>query len=220
MENVWWMFLIAATVVALVVLARRHENKRTRELQAVATDLGFEFRVDAGLLQSLCEFHLFARGNNKCLNMLCKQTENLDVAVFEHYYEEVGGKTAYFSPTKTVICFRFAGPELPTFVLRPRGFFDTLNKSVGLRDIECDRPAFSGRYLLRGNDEDSVRKLFTGPVIDYYAGLTNAGTVPCTEASGKILVYKAAKRIRPRDVPSFLAEGLEVLLLFRPSSKL
>lgn len=168
-----WVFVTFGSFVAAIVLASRQEKQRTVDLQAIASDIGFAFspQGDADLLQTLSVFHLFSQGHDKSLSsMLYKRTKNLDVAMFDYMYVTGSGKTRMYW-NQSVICFRFAGPKLPTFVLRPRGFFGKITEWNGSQGIAFhDYPTFSGRFLLRGNDELAIRKLFRGPILDYCTG--------------------------------------------------
>jgi hypothetical protein len=208
---------LVAVVGAVVYVAHLLEKKRTAALRAVADELGFEFHPggDKVLQGWLDVFYLFGQGHSKKLsNVLRGRTRDLDVAVFDYKYTTGGGKNARTYKT-TVACFTAAGLGLPRFTLRPSDFWLRLGVSVfGWQDINFDtHPAFSKNTLLRGPDEDAIRRVFTPAALDHFeaeAGLS-------TEAAGDVLVvYRHSQRVDPAKVRAFLEDGFAVLALFRP----
>jgi hypothetical protein len=193
------------------------EKKRTAQFQSVAAALGFRFSAQGSteLEKALSGFHLFSQGHGKKLwNLLRNTTENLEVAIFDYRFTVGGGKHQHTSK-QSVIAFRFAGPKLPKFFLRPEGFWDKIGSWMGFQDIDFDdHPLFSSRYLLRGDDEKAVRQLFTTPILDYYTNNTGLTTEGCGQI---LLFYRHEKRIEPQEVRSFMEEGWKVLALFHPA---
>jgi hypothetical protein len=191
------------------------EKKRIEDLQRVAAELGFDFeRVgQADFLQSLSHFNLFTPGHSKSItNLMRGRTQDLDAAIFDYRYVTGHGKHRHVS-NHSVICFRFEGPELPRFGLCPENFTHRIGQWFGYQDIDFETHAtFSDKYLLRGRDEQAVRGLFTGTVLDYFEdkpGLSAEG------AGNTLLFYRHATRVRPENIRSFLEEGFAVLGLFR-----
>ena len=219
----YWAFLFFGVVIALgiltVYLAHRAEVKRTEELRQVADDMGFEFHPapGEGLLGRYPGFHLFSQGHSRrARNLLRGQAGGLEVAVFDYSYVTGSGKhrTTW---RQTVVAFEIDGAELPTFALRPEGMFHKIGQWFGYHDIDFEsHPGFSKSYLLRGQNEEAVRELFTDNVLEHYERVAGV----CTEGSGHRLVYyRAQQRIKPDEARRVLEEGFEVLALFRPPEK-
>ncbi len=82
---------------------------------------------------------------------------------------------------------------------------------LGRQSIEFNtHPAFSENYLLRGDDIDAIREVFTPPVLEYFEEHLGYNA----EGSGnQLLLYKASKRIPPAETTAFLEEGLQALSL-------
>jgi hypothetical protein len=112
-----------------------------------------------------------------------------------------------------VACFQFEGPALPTFSLRPEHVWDKIGFWFGYQHIEFgSHLGFSRNYLLRGNDEAAIRRVFTDAVLAFYE--QNPGL--STEGSGNLLLfYRHSVRVGPEGVCPFLDEGLKVLSLYR-----
>jgi hypothetical protein len=204
-----------AVVGTIAYVSYRAEKKRTEELKQVAADLGFDFAPegDAVFLQRLSNFHLFAQGHSKKLwNLLRGTSDNLEVAVFDYRYVTGGGKHSH-TWKHSVICFQFEGRGVPAFALRPENVFHKIGSWLGYQDIDFDsHPVFSKSYLLRGEDEDAIRKLFTTAVLEYYESQPGLSA----EGSGNTLLhYRHAARVEPNAIRSFMEDGFRVLALYR-----
>jgi hypothetical protein len=210
--------LIIVAVVAVVgifaYVSYLAEKKRTAELEQVARDLGFEFapRGDAAFLKDLRRFHLFSQGHSQKLwNLLRGTSNNLEVSIFDYKYVTGGGKNSH-TWLQTVICFRFDGPALPDFSLRPENVWHKIGAWFGYQDIDFEsHPAFSSKYLLRGSNEEAVRRLFTAEVLEFYEstpGLSTEG------AGNTLLYYRHSVREKPEALRSFMEDGFKVLSLY------
>lgn len=205
------------------------DKKRTDQFKQVARDLGFEFvpqvywsfntkvrAADTALFQSLKRFHLFCiSGSSKRLwNLLRGKCNNLEVAIFDYYTAGTSPRSKAFQTS--VVCFRFEGPELPNFSLRPKNDWHKIWSWFGYQDIDfASHPIFSSNYLLRGNDENAIRMLFTAPVLEFYE--QNPGL--STEGSGNILLfYRFDVEVRPQGIRSFMEVGLKVLSLYHSAA--
>jgi hypothetical protein len=205
---------VLALVGAVAYLAVRAERRRAAALRRAAEEMGFEFRADPvdGALGPYAGFPLFSQGRRRTIrNLLRGRAGGLEVAVFDYLYVTGGGQSQH-TWRQTVLTFEIEGETLPTFSLRPESVFDKIGHWLGFPDINFEsHPRFSGSYLLRGDDEDAVRRLFGDRVLDYY----EANTGVCTEGHGRRLVYyRPHKRIAPAEVRPFLEEGFRVLALF------
>src|SRR5262249_1515816 len=147
-----------------------------------ARDLGFEFvpqvywsfdgevrAADPALFQSLRRFHLFCKSGSsaRLWNLLRGRCNNLEGAIFDYAY---GGNSPRAKAFQTsVICFRFEGPELPNFSLRPKNDWHRIGSWLGYQDIAFhSHPIFSSNYLLRGENENAIRMLFSAPILEFY----------------------------------------------------
>ena len=204
-----------ALLGAIAYLSYRAEKKRTEELKLLAHELGFEFAPtgDDAILQSLSKFHLFSQGHShKLANVMRGMSNNLDVAVFDYKYVTGHGKGRR-TWNHSVICFRFDGPPLPAFSLRPENIWHKIGSWFGYKDINFEsHPAFSKAYLLRGGDENAIRALFTDALLDFYEQKPGLST----EGSGNtLLYYQHAVRLEPQAIRGFMEDGFKALGLYR-----
>ena len=55
----------------------------------------------------------------------------------------------------------YVNPEGFRFTIYRKGFFSDLGKLLGMQDIEVGEPDFDEAFIIKGNDEDRVRVLFS-----------------------------------------------------------
>ena len=210
------------TVIAIVIsLFLRHKKERTAQFKQIADRMGFLFypKGDAALLENLAGLHLFSQGHSKKVSNLLRGvsgqrgvTAQVEVGIFAYRYVTGGGQHST-TVTQTVIAFRSPQLHLPQFALRPENLFHRIGAAFGYQSIDFDaHPKFSKKYLLRGNDEQKVREVFTHDLLTFFE--TEEGL--SVEANGdRLIFYRGGKRIRPEDVGPFMEEGLRVLRLFK-----
>jgi hypothetical protein len=59
----------------------------------------------------------------------------------------------------------YVNPEGFRFTIYRKGLFSELGKLLGMQDIEVGDPEFDEAFIIKGNDEDRVRALFSHPKI-------------------------------------------------------
>lgn len=203
--------LIAVSIIAV----QRAAKRRTEGLRAAAEAMNFTFspKADRSTIDRLTHFHLFSQGRTKRIsNVLRGAAGDLDVWVFDYAYTTGGGQHSR-RWVQTVILFQSDEMRLPKFALRPENLFHKIGQVFGYRDIDFgSHPAFSKRYLVRGEDEDEIRSLFTTETLDFYEADRKLST---EAAGGQLIHYRAAKTVRPQDIQAFITQGVRVLTLLR-----
>ncbi len=59
----------------------------------------------------------------------------------------------------------YVNPESFRFTIYRKGFFSDLGRLLGMQDVEVGDPDFDEAFVIKGNDEDRVRLLFSDPKI-------------------------------------------------------
>jgi hypothetical protein len=59
----------------------------------------------------------------------------------------------------------YVNPEGFRFTIYRKGFFSDVGKLLGMQDIEVGDPEFDEAFIIKGNDEDRVRELFSDPKV-------------------------------------------------------
>ncbi len=213
--NFSWIVLSVLFVVVFFAGRYFYERKRSEALQATARSLGLSFEKSSNIdiEQRFGSFNLFSEGRRKKIrNCISGKLDDADVMVFGYSYRVGTGKNSS-THRQTVVCFKSRKITLPAFELRPEGLFHKIAGVFGYQDIDFSSyPDFSKSYLLRGNDETSIRKVFSPMVISYFE--KNKGL--SVEVNGDTLIcYRQSKRVRPTEIKDFLYEGRAVFGLFR-----
>lgn len=164
------------------------------------------------LPEGLLALPLFSYGNQRSSdNMMWG--EGGEFVVFDFEYSHVrravdpapGRRTLRTDTVQTVCAVHVPGGTLPEFTLAPAGLGDAFLGLFGTRDIDLEQePRFSAAYLLRGPDEDAVRRLFSaGPAraLSDRPGWTVQG-------KGEWVVYcRAGETVAPGKLEAFLWEA-------------
>jgi hypothetical protein len=202
-------------MIIIICLIWYFNKQRVKALKQLAESLNFTFseKGDKSVIDTLGKYHLFSQGYSRRIsNVLTGKFNTIPVTVMEYQYTTGSGKSAH-TWRQTVLVVESDKLRLPRFVLRPENLFDKIGSMFGTKDINFETaPAFSKRYLLRGDDEESVRQLFNERVTDHYEqhpGLS-------TEGDGrKLIYYRISKKVSPDQIQTFLQEGYDIFDLFK-----
>jgi hypothetical protein len=211
--------MIVSGVIGLIVLLVLYANKkaaeRTRAMQQAAFALGWSFAAEPPLsiIPGLEQHHLFSQGHSKKLyNMLYGSIDGARAAIFDYKFTVGHGKHSQ-TYNQTVVYFQSERLSLPSFSLRPESFGHKLISALGYQDIDfSNRPTFSGKYLLRGQDEQAIRQTFQDSVLAYYENNLKLYT---DGGANQVFFYRQGVRVEPPNVRSFLDWGLGLLNLFQ-----
>lgn len=203
---------ILTTVFVLTILyfSWRHEKNRTDQMQQFAEEIGMSFvpKGDEREIQRLPTFELFSQGSSRRLfNLLRGEARNVELSIFDYQYTTGSGKNSS-THKQTVLLMRSPSLMLPEFTLRPENFLHRIASLFGFRDINFeDHPDFSGKYLLRGKDEEAIRALFTSDRLLFFEG----ASVVCLEGKNdQLVIYRAGERPDPARIRAFLEEGFAI----------
>ena len=184
-------------------------------MRSLAATMNFTFaeKPDKALRERLLHFHLFSQGHStKIRNVLTGRAGEMDVRVFDYRYTTGGGKNSH-TWRQTVMLCESAEMSLPSFALRPEHFFHKIGQVFGYHDIDFDsHPNFSKRYLLKGDDEREIRKLFDTDTLSFYE---SHGKLSTEGAGHQLIHYHASRRVAPEKFSEFIREGVGVLTLLR-----
>jgi len=205
--------IIAVVIVAAIVQSKR-EKERTQQLQSAAGLLGLQFVASAPMtwIPNLEKFSLFNQGHSKSItNVLYGEIDGEKAALLDYQYVVGHGKNRS-THNQSVVYFEPRDLNLPFFSLRPERTFHKIISAFGYQDIDFgNRPEFSNRYLLRGQDEQEVRNAFNDTALGFYE--MNQGS--CTDGGGnQLFVFRQNHRIAPLEAQSFINWALGVKNLF------
>jgi hypothetical protein len=169
---VLFMFVILGVIILVPAFTRaRKEKKRTQQLQATATQLGWNFAasVPLNMIPGLERFALFNEGQDRQIkNFICGEASGIKAAVFDYFYVTGFGNSPGVGRrqihAQSVVYLEPGYLRVPYFTLRPENFLSKIFTAFGYQDIDFgQRPEFSRQYVLRGQDEQAIRQTFNDP---------------------------------------------------------
>src|SRR6266480_3324319 len=209
-----WPIPVAIILAILIALYRKKKAKeRLQIMQGAAAQLGWTFSAEApwNYIPGLDRFTLFTQGHSKQIkNMIYGEASGTKAAVFDYIYTTGSGKSSA-TFYQSVVYLEPANLNLPYFSLRPEGIMSKIFSAFGYQDIDFgQRPEFSRQYLLRGQDEQAIRRTFTDGLLSFYESYP--GT--CTDGGGnQLFVYRGGYRLQPQEIRPYVGLGLKVLNL-------
>jgi carbonic anhydrase len=202
-----------ALVIVLIIryFMNKAAKKRTLAMRATATKFGWSFFPEARLdcIPGLERFALFDQGRGKkILNLMAGEAEGIKAFAFDYQYRTGSGKYRTIHD-QTVVYLEPANVNLPYFLLQPEGLLTKIAGAIGCGDINLgQRPEFSTRFMLRGQDEVAIRQMFNDRLLALYEGYPEMST----EAGGnQFFLYRAGGNCQPYQIQAYV--GLALLIV-------
>jgi hypothetical protein len=215
-------FLFFALAAIFVVLAtiwvRRKAKQRAEDLRSVANSLGLNYVGDDSSRAVEVSSALFRRGSSRRFrNVMNGAYAGFQVSVFDYSYTVSSGKNSS-TFTQTVAAF-VQDRHLPLFELRPQGFLDRVAEMFVHKDINFEsHPVFSKRFVLKGEDEASIRSLFTPALLSAFEMLPPEKKWHIEGGGVTLLIYRSNITVAPQDLRTFLDETSAVAQTFFASA--
>ena len=210
---------ILIIVVVAIIWGNYLEKKRREAMEAASQLMGFTYAatVAADRLAELRAFDLFSRGHSfHGRNLLQGKVGEADIILVDYRYCTGSGKHKQ-THDQTVIILPDGGAGLPDFQLTPENFFHKIGQLFGYQDIDfAESPTFSKRYLLRGANEEAIRRAFAPEVLDHFAESpgwsVEVATVSCWPARRPTCADRTSAQ-------EFVAEAARIHGLFQGAQK-
>ena len=210
---------IGSAVMLGLVMSSWVEKRRTDAWRRVAQTLGLSFRGNNDiLLNRFPAFEVFSPGaHQRFYNAVEAHAGNIRITVGDFAYRtfdtRTGSRPKGRRHVQTVCVLESDALDTPRCHLRPqRAVFDKFGALFGGQDINfADDRAFSNAFVLRGDDESAVRKLFDARVRAWF---TEHHSERCQfETQANRLVFNYGRKREPKDAPRFMQQVLEVAKL-------
>ena len=211
------VLVVPACLIGFVFyIAHLRVKKRTEAMCVLAESLEMKFeakKCDPSTL-GLDGIDLFEQGRSrKVLNLIKGTFEDTNAFIFDYHYVTGGGKNSSHH-SQTVIAYEICskdGFQLPQFTCKPERFFHKFADMFGFEDIDFEQyPEFSKAYRLKGENEDSVRKIFNETVIRQLEAESEQRWN--VDGSGEwLVIHKNDRIIKPEDCPQFLLDCTTLL---------
>jgi hypothetical protein len=218
-ENLVWIFLILGLGIMVVslVYSAWAAKKRKEALQVIVAEKGYSFaEEDTNFntqLQAGNPFEVLNKGRSrKAYNLLRGQRRDAQIVLFDYKYTTGSGRNSQ-THRLTLALLILEQTELVPFSVRGRGFFDKVAAKFRQNEINFENaPEFTKKYLVKGEAEEAVRRMFSPTLMATFEQLSN---LSCQTAENQLLIYHPDKIIKPKDIRSFLNYASQLLELMR-----
>jgi hypothetical protein len=205
------MGAVLAGVGGIIYAGVLSERKRNAAMQTVAQTMGFAYEeeCDPTTLGSLTgALPVFFRGHSrKARRMMRGKLSGRTAALFDYTYTTGGGKSAH-THRQTVLLLPDGGRGLPDFSLSPENFLHRIAEAFGYQDIDFpDFPDFSKHYLLRGPDEEAIRRVFNSQTLSLLGGTTGWHV---EARDGRLAVFREGRYTDAAEIPSYASDAVRV----------
>lgn len=179
------LFVVAgAAAITFYVVMQRRERRRREAALAHARSLGYEMDLATKEPPPL-GFDLLDQGHAKQVTYHTWRPGSAD-SVFQYQYTTGSGKDQQtHRRTAALIEVPFRAPHLR---IGPEGFWSTLGRAIGIRDIEIESPAFNDRYRVRCDDERFAITLLDPDMIAWMLSPASGGGSVRFEIGGRYLL--------------------------------
>jgi hypothetical protein len=208
------LIVVIGSIAAIVIYSWQKEKDRTLALQKTAGQLGWNFMASApmNMIPFLDRFALFSQGHGKQIkNFMYGEATGIKAAAFDYVYVTGSGRNRQ-THLQTVVYIEPTYLQLPYFSLRSENFLLKIFSALGYQDIDFgQRPVFSKQYILRGQDEPAIRRVFTDQLLAFYE--TYGGT--STDGGGnQLFLYRGGYRFQPQEIQGYVGLALNLAGLF------
>ena len=143
--------------------------------------------------------------------MITAEAEGIHIAIFDYQYTTGSGKHQH-THRQSIVAVHSVQLRLPSISMRPEHLFDALANLFGSKDIDFpENTQFSRAFKLVSDQDESTRKLFRAPVLDFF--VARPGTY-LEGANDRFIYFRRNRRIEPQNLKEFLSEGFELHKLF------
>ena len=207
--------LIVLGIAAVFAIFIYFDRKRTAALEAKARALGFTFRRKATPedRQLPAGSNLTTVGRSRHVRNVIEvpESDGVRMTLFDFSYVVGSGKRSR-TYQQTVTRVQSPTLNLPAFEMRPEGVLFKIAASLGMKDIDIETaPNFSRMYLLRGQDEAAIRRMFTPELLSY----CEANRGMWISGAGNLLwFHRENRRPKPEDLETFVNAARQTVALF------
>jgi len=182
-------------------------------LPAKMSDILYGFKKDLPVsTYPWMDFGIFNQGWGKKLTNFMKKESELGELLLMDFRWQVSNAKSSNVITNTLIIHSVKNP-LSKFVLDSRSVFDKVGAGATDKGINIDsNPGFSKKYLLKGDNETAVMKIFNKGVLDYFA---KNETFDHVESNSKyVLFYYYQEPIKFELVEKVIMDSTKIMQLF------
>jgi hypothetical protein len=209
-------FIIFGVIILFILITVIADRKRSKAIEELSQQLRMEYtkKPPQTALSPYSSHDLFNKGRGKKMRNLMRRSENnLRTSYFDYQYTTGSGKN---SKTHRISVAAVHNPAvfLPRFAMKPENLFHRIADKFTGKDIDFEtHPEFSKMFVLRGEDETQIRRLFSVPALQHLEQCKGL----CIEAhTHQIIFYKQNKRMSAQKMEQFIRDSLETYAVLCP----
>lgn len=217
---------ISLGIAARGIYLQYKRDRQEPDLDYIAKSISMSYRIEPIFdikRYSEC-YKFFSKGYGPSIeikDMIYGNINGVDVNIFKYRY--VMSKDAYINPLSfkyyeelTVLLFKSNKVTFPSFLLCPERFSHKISSLFGYQDIDFEsNPIFSKAYLLRGEDENSIRNLFGKELLRFLEKNQYLWIETCENE----LLYCKNVHVKPSQIKTYLENGLAIFNMFENTQK-
>ena len=205
------IFVGILTIIGIIfVVGFWMDRKRREAIQKIAEQLGLTFYPDGldSALQGIDHFKLFNHGRaRKQSKAIVAESEGTFLCIFDYQYTVGSGKHSH-THRQTVAAIKSPALQMPEFAMKNEGLFNKIGGMLGFQDIDFEsHPTFSKMFLLTGNNEQAIRKLFRPELLEYFESRKG---ISVEGGYGAFVYYVPDRQVKPDDIKSFMTTAYEI----------
>lgn len=151
------------------VVLEKTLNERQKALQEFAQSIGATFKPDN--VFDLYRYDGFLFGKRllyRCNRIIWQENPESPEFIMAEIHLSQGAQPIAKRYATTMLFVSQIPVDLPEFELRKEDQLDKLKQYIGIEDIDfSDYPNFSAKYMLKGNNEEEIRTIFSPELIEF-----------------------------------------------------
>jgi hypothetical protein len=215
--SIWVPFgaFMAISFAAHFAVGVFQTRRRTRNVTAVAQELGFAFTPWIGpMMAPRFATELFRNvmgGTFK--NVLTGHYAGMDVQLFD--YSCTTGNPGNTSTAVQTVAVYTQNFDLPLFTLQPRNLALEIMVALQHQKVDLDYPpGVSRHYAASGPEREKIRTLFNGNLLSFVEGLDRSQGWHIEGAGKTLVLYRYRRRVAPTELKDFLLETSSIAQSF------
>jgi len=208
---------VIAAMIFFIFVAYSYGKRRSEAFHRFARRKGMSYikKADLAAPEEFKDLELIPDNTINAVNNIIKgEVESVFVMICDLRSNKITGNTSMpiHQTGHTVAILQGDQIDLPFFTLHPSNFVYNMLRTLGKSSIDFpSHPEFSQIYVLKGDEENAVKKSFHDQAVAYFINHTGLSI----EGRGnRLLFFSFGKLIKPEELNSFLSQGLAVFRLF------
>jgi hypothetical protein len=207
-----------AAFIILIFTGYAYGKRRIEAFHRFARRKGMSFtkKADPAAVNQFNDLELIPDNTiNTVSNIIQGDVDGISVMICDVRITKLTGNTSM--PTHqnghTVAILQGDQINLPFFTMHPANFIYKMLRTLGKQSIVFpSHPEFADTYVLKGDDENALRKSFHDQAVSYFM---HHKELSIEGRGNRLLYFRFGEFIKPGELHSFLSDSISVFRLFK-----